>query len=230
MSRCQHYDKHEEMIMKKKIAVFLVLCLSICTIGCGKQDGEGQREKKTADDETVAIYAGDQLVYLDEAKYYIYTAQATYETYYLAEGKELDWNSEMSSKVTMKKGVKSLVLDDICKRECMYALAEEYNVKLSEEEKKEIDSEVEQYELQSSKTLKNKINIRKERLKIVFEKKRVARRVEEIMTASNKKLPKETYDNWKAGNTVTATSQWMEIDFGEPIFTPADIRETSLEG
>lgn len=45
-------------------------------------------------DTILTITAGGSQVMLDEVRYYAYTAQATYETYYLTKGKEIDWDSK----------------------------------------------------------------------------------------------------------------------------------------
>ena len=45
----------------------------------------------------------------------------------------------------MENLVKSTVLDDICRRECMYALRDEYAVTLSQEESNQIDIKLSNY-------------------------------------------------------------------------------------
>ena len=206
--------------------VFLVyLCIMVAVLGgCKKSADEEYVETTLSTEEIVAIHAGETDVYLDEAQYYAFTAQATYETYFLTEGKQLDWESEMEKGISWQQGVKSTVLDDICKRECLYALAEEYNISLSEEEIKEIDIMVKNYFENTNGKLRCKIDIQKERLKFVFEKKAIADKVEDIMNASDKKLAKETYKKWKDVNTVTAEEQWKNITFSKPIFTLEDIQ------
>lgn len=217
--------KSEERKIEIKLVMLFCVILMVCLSGCGNTKKSTEKETTTKSPEkTAVIHAGEVEVFLDEAKYYAYTAQATYETYYLSEKKEIDWNSEMKDGVTWEQGVKSLVLDNICRRECMYALAEEYNVSLSEEEEKDIDIQIENYYSQSSKKLISKIEIDKKRLKYIFEKQQIAKRVEEIMTACNKNSPNETYENWKTGNTVTAEEEWKSITFNKPIFTLEDIQ------
>lgn len=211
--------------MKRLLNILFCIVMMISLTACGSIKSTKEEETTTLSPEkTIAIHAGEVQVFLDEAKYYAYTAQATYETYFITEGKELDWDSEMKDGITWQQGVKSIVLDDICRRECMYSLAEEYNVVLSEEEQSDIAIEVENYFSKTNKKLSAKINISEERLKFVFEKKKIAGKVEEIMTASNKKIPEETYEKWKTGNTVTAEQQWKSITFNKPIFTLEDIQ------
>ena len=130
----------------------------------------------------------------------------------------------MTKEVTWQQGVKSIVLDDICRRECMYALASEYNITLTKEEEEMIDVAVEKYYSDTDKKLMSKIDIEKNRLKFVFEKEEIASKVENVMMATDKNLSDETYENWKTGNTVTAEKQWKMITFKEHIFTLEDIQ------
>lgn len=209
--------------MKRILGIVLGFILTISLVGCGDSKVEQVDTTTKSTSQIVAINAGESAVYLDEAMYYAYTAQATYETLFISEGKEIDWNSEMKEGISWQQGVKSTVLDDICRRECMYSLAEEYNVSLSEEDEKEIAVYVENFFKNSNEKLISKINIERERLTYVFEKQKIAKRVEEIMTASDKNKPDKTYENWKSGNNVTAEEQWQSITFGEHIFGLEDL-------
>lgn len=231
--------KNEERIIKNKklivnnyqtktkrfLKVMLCVVMLVSLVGCGKNEpADKENMTTTRTEKTVAIRAGESTVYLDEARYYAYNTQGTYEIFHITEGKEIDWNGEMKKGVTWQQGVKSIVLDDICRRECMYALAESYNVSLSDEEKEEIDIEVKNYFSKTNAKLISKVNISEERLKYVFEKDRIADKVEDIMTASNKNLPDETYEKWKSGNTVMTEEQWNSITFNETVFTLEDIQ------
>lgn len=192
--------------------------------GCGSSSSKSEQESSTKTyDKTVAIHAGKSKVYLDEAKYYAYTAQGTYETYYLTKGKDLNWNKKTSKGVSMENLVKSTVLDDICRRECMYALRDEYAVTLSQEESDQIDIKLSNYYTETNGELLSKIGISKSRLKKVFEKKEIADKVENLMSFNDKKLPDEMYKKWKSDNTVTAEVQWENISFKHHIFTSDDL-------
>ena len=122
--------------------LLLVMCLGV--MGCGRNSGKEEVTTSSPED-TVAIHAGEIDVYLDEARYYAYVAQGTYETYYLTEGKELDWDQKTKKGVTMEELVKSTVLDDICRRECIYSYCKEYNIDLSEEEQEKIKIDLDNY-------------------------------------------------------------------------------------
>lgn len=198
----------------------LVLCLSL--VGCGGNEKEQEATTQSAED-TVAIHAGEINVYLDEAKYYAYVAQGTYETYYLTEGKEIDWDKKTKNGVTMEAMVKSTVLDDICRRECMYNCQKEYNVALSAEEQEQMEIELDNYYKETDGELLSKIGISRERLKKVFEKQTIAEKIENVMAFADENLPDETYKKWKTENTVTAEPQWESITFDKPIFTMEDL-------
>lgn len=211
--------------MKNVFVIIICLVLTAGMTACGNERPEEKEQITTiSESKTVAIHAGEVQVLMDEARYYAYTAQATYEAYYISENREIDWDSKMKKEVTWQQGVKSIVLDDICRRECMYTLASEYNITLTKEEEEMIDVAVEKYYSDTDKKLMSKIDIEKNRLKFVFEKEEIASKVEDVMMATDKNLSDETYENWKTGNTVTAEKQWKMITFKEHIFTLEDIQ------
>lgn len=213
----------QKIKIKKMLLAVMCITMMLSTAGCGRNKTVKEVETATNKAEEIeAIHAGTVTVFFDEAKYYAYTTQATYEAYYIAEDSEIDWNSELSENVTWEQGIKSTVLDDICRRECMYSLAGEYNVSLSESDIKEIDIAVKNYYSETNKKLMLKIGVSEKRLKYIFEKAQIAKKVEAIMLAADKLLPDATYEKWKTGNTVTAEKQWQEINFKEHIFTLED--------
>lgn len=215
--------------MKQILILCMIAVLGIGMTGCSNRNSkdntktevtEADNERGIIVDEPVVIRAGKSEVRLDEVLYYAYTTQATYETYYLMKGKEMNWSSEMKEGVTWQQGVKSTILDDICRRECFYSLASEYDVVLSDSEEETIQKAADEYFEASSKKLIKKINIKRERLKKIFEKQKIAEDVENMLKDSAKDL----YNQWKKGNTVTADEQWESINFNEPIFTLEDTK------
>ena len=160
---------------------------------------------------------------LDEVRYYAYTAQATYETYYLTKGKEIDWDSKMDGNVTWEQGVKSLVLDDICKREWLNEISSQYDIKLTKKEKLSVKTKALEYFKNTNVKLAKKINISEGRLIKVFEKAEIAKKTEKKMEKDGSST-KEMYIKWKKGNNVTAESQWNNINFKEAIFTLEDVK------
>lgn len=174
-------------------------------------------------DTTLTITAGGSQVMLDEVRYYAYTAQATYETYYLTKGKEIDWDSKMDGNVTWEQGVKSLVLDDICKREWLNEISSQYDIKLTKKEKLSVKTKALEYFKNTNVKLAKKINISESRLIKVFEKAEIADKTEKKMEKDGSST-KEMYIKWKKGNNVTAESQWNNINFKEAIFTLEDVK------
>ena len=217
----------------KKIGILCIIALLTITItGCGtdnlkRNTASDNNEESTVNvmdaEYTVAIKAGKSNIYLDEVLYYAYTAQATYEAYYISEEKQIDWNSDMKDGVTWQQGIKSIVLDDICRREYFYSVAKEYEVELSDSEEESVQKAADEYFEQSSSKLIKKIGIKRERLKEIFEKQKLAQRVEDIVNASDNSAD-EMYNKWKSANTVTADEQWDNINFNEPIFTLEDTK------
>ena len=208
---------------KKLICILAGLTVAVGLVGCGQKKAVEETTVATSEtgsesstvlkgtasknstgsdgaDTTLTITAGGSQVMLDEVRYYAYTAQATYETYYLTKGKEIDWDSKMDGDVTWEQGVKSLVLDDICKREWLNEISSQYDIKLAK-----------------------KINISEGRLIKVFEKAEIADKTEKKMEKDGSST-KEMYIKWKKGNNVTAESQWNNINFKEAIFTLEDVK------
>ena len=225
--------------MKKRLLMGMLLAvLGVMFTACG---GDSKKEepttKKIPNYQVVAINAGEKKVFLDEAKYYAYTAQATYETYYLTQGIELEWSEEMTNGSSWETVVKGQVLDEICKRECLYSLAEQYNVQLSDTEKVTLKKMVKAYEADTNVELKDRIGIDKKRLSEIFEKDMVSKKVEEVLEAMSaeggknaKKNEKANsiYAEWKKNNEVMPTKDWENIKFKGHIFTKEDLTNNQV--
>lgn len=212
--------------MKRVFAILICIILGLYTVGCGEKKITENINETTASEEglAVAIYAGDSNVYIDEARYYAYTTQATYEAYYIAEKEDINWGGEKTKETPFQYVVKSTVLDAICRRECMYELADEYNVKLDQDELNSISRDVNNFYKKSNRKLINKINISEDRLNVVFQKAKIAEKIEDIMNASDKNKADNTYKKWKEEHTVTADKNWEDINYNEPIFTAEDMQ------
>ena len=231
---------------KKLICILAGFTVAVGLVGCGQ--GKTVEETTVATSETgsesstvlkgtvsksstgsdgadtiLTITAGGSQVMLDEVRYYAYTAQATYETYYLTKGKEIDWDSKMDGDVTWEQGVKSLVLDDICKREWLNEISSQYDIKLTKKEKLSVKTKALEYFKNTNVKLAKKINISEGRLIKVFEKAEIAKKTEKKMEKDGSST-KEMYIKWKKGNNVTAESQWNNINFKEAIFTLEDVK------
>lgn len=222
--------------MLKKIWVLWTICLLFVGVtACGKSKcQETPTTKHIPDDKNVAVNAGKIKVYADEAKYYLFTAQATYETYYLTQDESIDWGKKMTGNTTWETVVKGQVLDEICQRECFYALAGQYNVSLTDLEQVTLNKMVKAYFSETDEELKKKIGIDEKRLKTIFEKDMVARKVEDVLEAmsaddgSDQKKGDEIYRQWKENNLVMATETWEEIRLEGHIFTKEDLTNNQV--
>lgn len=231
---------------RKLICILAGLTVAVGLVGCGQKKAVEETTVATSEtgsesstvlkgtasksstgsdgaDTTLTITAGGSQVMLDEVRYYAYTAQATYETYYLTKGKEIDWDSKMDGDVTWEQGVKSLVLDDICKREWLNEISSQYDIKLTKKEKSSVKTRALEYFKNTNVKLAKKINISEGRLIKVFEKAEIANKTEKKMEKDGSST-KEMYIKWKKGNNVTAESQWNNINFKEAIFTLEDVK------
>lgn len=231
---------------RKLICILAGLTVAVGLVGCGQKKAVEETTVATSEtgsesstvlkgtasksstgsdgaDTTLTITVGGSQVMLDEVRYYAYTAQATYETYYLTKGKEIDWDSKMDGDVTWEQGVKSLVLDDICKREWLNEISSQYDIKLTKKEKLSVKTKALEYFKNTNVKLAKKINISEGRLIKVFEKAEIADKTEKKMEKDGSST-KEMYIKWKKGNNVTAESQWNNINFKEAIFTLEDVK------
>ncbi|MCR5429624.1 MAG: hypothetical protein K6E58_00125 [Eubacterium sp.] len=211
--------------MKRLIILTICILFALGAVGCGCGHKDDASLK---DSERLAVTADGNDVFLDEAKYYAYSAQATNEVYYIGnKDKDIDWNEKVESG-TAQGAVKGEVLDGICRRECFYAKKDEYNVKLTDEEKQEIDKKVENYFEETNKTLKEKIGVTKKRLKFIFTKDVIAQKVEDIMEAEEKGSAGKYYKDWIDDASVDCEKCWSDINFREHIFHKKDLETVAL--
>lgn len=212
--------------MKRLLLLTICILFTLGLVGCGCG---GQDDSKMTDDKRVAITVDGEDVYLDEAKFYAYSAQATNEVYYIAnEPKEIDWNKKVGNG-TAQNAIKGEVLDSICQRECFYDKKDEYNVKLDADEKEEVEKKVNNYYAESSKKLKDKIGITKKRLKEIFTKDAIATKVEDIMEAEEKGSASKYAKDWIDDASIDCEDCWKNINFQTHIFSKKDVEnETGL--
>ncbi len=194
------------------MVLLLVLATVFVNTGC---EMKSSPVIKVQDVDTIRV--GDSVVAEDEMRYYFYNTQATYEAYYIAEEMELDWNSEIQEGITMSEGVKSTVLDDICRREVIAALAGEYSVELDNEEFAEAKTMVETFFTETNPKLQEKIEISPLRLEEVFEKDILYKKVEKTIEEEETGKTDEVYKNWKTANNVTTGDEWDKLNFDETI-------------
>lgn len=198
----------------KTIAI-VIMMTAICA-GCdGKAAGTGNDSNAK---EVIAIQAGKTQISLEEARYYAYKSQATYEVYYLANEEELNWDKEMETGVTLEEAVKTQVLDGICKRAALLENAQKYDITLDETEKSEIAGMVTEYFADTDEKLLKKIDISEEKLTEAFENKKIAEKVQNAMEAEKSGSSDEMYEEWKKKNKVKAGKNWEEINYKESIF------------
>ena len=172
--------------------------------------------------ETDTIQVGTNVVPEDEMRYYFYNTQATYEAYYIAEKMELDWNSQMQEGVTLSEGVKSTILDSICRREVIAGYADDYSVKLDSEDFAEAKKMVETFFTETNPKLQERIDISPLRLEEVFEKDILYKKVEKIIENEEEGKTDEMYKNWKAANTVRTGEAWQKMNFDEAILNGSE--------
>ena len=210
--------------MKRLLILTICIAMVLGLTGCGCKNKD---DPTLVDKKRVAITVDGNDVYLDEAKYYAYSSQATYEVYYITNDEDVDWNEKVEGS-TLQGVVKGNTLDDICRRECFYDKRKEFNVKLDKDEKKEVDKKVKNYFSESSQKLKDKIGISRKRLKEVFTKDAIAQKVEDIMEANEKGSAGKYCKDWIDDASVNCNDCWAQIQFDTHIFDKKDIETVAI--
>lgn len=152
----------------KRLAVFAIsasLAVSSFT-GCGKEDEKetttSESTEASVDREKTLITIGDTKVPYWVGEFYAYNQQASYESYYLANGYSIDWSSTYQAdgeedKDSEGKTIEQLVKQDTIDRIEMFYIMSEYaknkNLELDEDDKKQIEEYVEKYLAGNKKVL-----------------------------------------------------------------------------
>ena len=216
------------------IAAFLVIDYQI--VQRGKDTGNVIVENESNIKESleastiIAVVVENTPVYLDEVRYYAMTTQATYETYYIANGSKPDWNSKVDDNITLEVAVKSKLLDEICRRESLIMqatnneLKEELGTVLTESDLNEIDEKTDIFYKETSPKLIERIGISKDRLKEVFRKEALYNKLLDEAEEAGLDVD-EIYEEWKKKNSISTRQEWSDIRFTKPIFTEEDLTE-----
>ena len=117
------------------IALLMVLILALS--GCGKE--EKKKEAKT--DATVVFQYGDNIVTLGEVYIYTQTVGERYESQYGQDVWSLTIDGEDGEEVPMPDVVKEEVINEIVRVKTLVANADEYKIKLTDEEKAVIEKD-----------------------------------------------------------------------------------------
>jgi len=220
--------------VRRLINCIVILVVAICfCVGCDSN----QRELPTdaagnvidvampaeKAKEQIVFTMGDSCVCLDEVRYYLYNTQATYEAFYAAENKTLDWNSAMSKSdiaenVTLAEAVKSTVYNSICERECFAKYALEHGILLTDEEMEEVRQKQQNFHKQSGEKILERISVEEERLVEIYAKDALAKKVMEYIDNQLGDNSQDVYKKWKNENNITANLYWSELNFNTPIF------------
>ncbi len=137
-------------------AATVVIILIVKTVGC---EGEGKKPKYK-DTDVVATVNGDKILVKD-AKFYIYMSQANYETYAVLQGNEIDWSSEATEEdgtvVNAANVLREEAIQILYKQTLFMQQAKEWGITLNDEEKAEVEEEVQKFYTDSDDDLLDKL-------------------------------------------------------------------------
>lgn len=167
----------------KKIKKALALGLSLVTAltlftGCNDETDSGTTNTvPTVSDDTIFLNFNGTEVPYSVAKFYAHNEQASYESYYLANGYVIDWDSEYeptSEDENVPEGatIEQLVKEDVLARIKMFyavsAYAKENGVTLTDEEYTQINSYITEY-LAGNQKVVAATGATEEKLKAIYE-------------------------------------------------------------
>lgn len=136
------------IIMKKRLLVSVLAGVMTAAVlsGCSLKGDE------------TAITIGDTEIKADVANFYARYTQAQYETYYSAYMGEDMWNSEASEGMTYEESVKKSIQDTLTTMVLLEQHMNEYDIVLSDEEKKVITDTAQGFEEDNSLEDKEKVS------------------------------------------------------------------------
>ncbi len=147
-------------------AVILVVLLVVKVVG-----GDKEKTKTYKDTDVVATVNGDKILVRD-AKFYVYMSQANYETYAVLQGNEIDWTSEATEDdgtvVNAANVLREEAIQILYKQTLFMQKAKEWNITLTDEEKKEVEAEVEKFYTDSDDDLLNKLGANRDLIKQTY--------------------------------------------------------------
>ncbi len=123
--------------MKKRLFMRVLACsiAMAALVGCSSFEGD-----------EAAITVGDTEITADVANFYARYTQAQYETYYAAYMGEDMWKSEAGEGETYEESVKSSVQDDLERMVLLEQHMDDYELSLSDEEKKVIEDTAKEFD------------------------------------------------------------------------------------
>ncbi len=136
------------VIRRKNIALILSITMaaSVILTGCGKsKDSEDETKVISYSNDTITATLGEKNILLDEAKFYAYSQQASYEVYYLANNQTIDWTTKYKDDETLQDAVKDEAMSLIKKRIIFNNHASDYGIELSDDDKSTIEKQVKDF-------------------------------------------------------------------------------------
>lgn len=159
-------------VTKRLICLVAVACLSVSLLtGC-----------KSENEKTLFEYAGQEVTY-QEAHVYArimqYQAEAQYGQYF---GENM-WSTQVGTdskgkKITMQQSVKSSVIDQLKQIKVLVAHADDYDVKLTKDEKSQVESNVDSFvKDETGKKVMEQTEAEKDMITKLYEESTIAQKV-----------------------------------------------------
>lgn len=157
-------------MMKRVISLAVIAAVSAALlVGCGSTG--------TASSSEAALTLGSTTISMDEATFYTYIMKSQYEAYY---GTEI-WDMEVEDGVTFGDSMKEMVNDTLVQMLILNSKADDYDVKLTDEDNTAIDEYIESFKSSVSEEEMAKEGITEDIIRSVVGKSYIASHVYDAM-------------------------------------------------
>lgn len=173
--------------MKKRKTRMFLLWLTVCMLTACQKENDSKKEKesdsiKADGNAVVALIDGEELK-MEEAAFYAYCQQASYEAYYLAsENQEIDWSAKSNENdQTLEEQAKEEVLEIMKRRYVFLKHSQEFEVELTKEEEAEVEERVHQFMTESDKKILNACQANEDLVHRLYERNAIYEKIKEAL-------------------------------------------------
>lgn len=212
-------NNHINSMKRWGVVLLLALACTVSATGCEKNEEKGKIENKKENDKEkdldsniLAEIDGEEIT-KDEALFYAYCQQANYEAYSLLYyQQELQWSNEADETgETMEEKVKKETQEEIKRKVIFSHKAKELQIKLTEEEEREVEEKVKKFLTESDEKLLERSNADEELVKKIYTRNALYEKVhEKVGSQLEIKISQEEAKQAKITAVELASSQERE--------------------
>lgn len=189
------------------VMIALVLIIAAST-GCDKQ--------VLSNSDTLVLTVDDSRVYLDELMYHVMLTEMQGQLYASFLNDTDFWNKEYKDGVTMGEVMKEETMDNAIKYELLYQMANENGYSLSEEERNDCQSKVDNILLNIPEDQIDSMGLTKDKLLSIQEKIALSSKYYEENYKNQGIDDEAAYEQMKEGHSIQIEKKvWNKVELGE---------------